>query len=336
MVNILEVNPSSSHASSFYRARLPLARLQQQYPQEIALYPYHNGPVGWDFMILFSLVFIQRPYSTHHMNVIKAAKKHRLPVWLDYDDLLSSIPTSNPACEAYDDKAIQLIGEMCDQADVVTCSTLDLKLNFEERYGITDPNKFVVIPNAWCLDFFPKTPVFRDNKFCLQRGSSTHINDLLEFSEPIIEVMNNNPDWSIDFIGYNPFFITNKLKKSNYTKGMPIDMYLDILPDLDYSICIVPLHDNPFNHSKSNIAFLESTYAGAVCLAPSFMEWQRPGIINYTNKEDFGKKLKAMMDGEYDLKDLHSKAWNYIQSELSLTKVNELRWNVIKRLLKQQ
>ncbi len=148
--------------------------------------------------------------------------------------------------------------------------------------------------------------------------------------------MNNNPDLEIDFMGYNPFFITNKLKKYNYIKGMPIDAYLEILPNLDYSICIVPLHDNPFNHSKSNIAWLESTYAGAVCLAPNFKEWRKPGIINYTDKEDFSVKLQAMINGEYNLAALHKRAWDYIQSELSLTKVNELRWNVIKRLLKQQ
>ncbi len=332
MINILEVIPGpANHATSLYRARLPLARLQKQYPEEIMLYPYNNGNLHWDSVILYDIAFIQRPYNQHHMNVMQAFKRHNLPVWIDYDDLLSDIGRDNPAKNGYKDKEIQMIGELIHLADYVSVSTSDLKENYERRYGVTDLNKIIVIPNAWCFELFPKPPVFRDNKNIMQRGSTTHQKDLMEFSGPIIEVMNNNKDWGLDFIGYDPFFITEKLSNSSYTEGVPIDLYINMLGDFDYSVCIVPLHDSPFNRSKSNIAWQESTYAGAVCLGPDFPEWQRPGIINYTSVEDFGVKLQKIIAGEYDLKALHTQSWNYIKDNLSLSEVNKLRYQILKR-----
>jgi glycosyltransferase involved in cell wall biosynthesis len=334
MINILEVLPAPGDASSFYRGRLPLLRLQQKYPNEIMIYPYHNGSVSWDFITLFDLVFIQRPADKHYYNILAAAKRFGIPVWIDYDDLLCNIPTDNPAHDAYTPENIKKMGEFINDSDVITISTPALKKYLSKKFG--NARKMKVIPNALDKKIFPGKPSFKNSKNILWRGSGTHQNDLMEHSDQIIKCMNDNPKWRIDFMRYNPFFITNKIKNFTYTKKLSLDQYFGVLGRLNHSICIVPLHNCPFNHSKSNIAWIESTYAGAVCLAPNFEEWKRPGIVNYTDPEDFGKKLYAMTTGKYDLKDLHRQSWQYISENLLLENVNNKRYELIMTLYQRQ
>lgn len=329
MINILEVIPNPNDATSFYRGRLPLLRLQKQFPDKIMIHPYHNGTTNWDYILLFDLVFIQRPADVYQFRVLSSAKNMGIPVWVDYDDLLCCIPKDNPAHDAYNSEKIDLIGDFIKYADIVTVSTRALKHYLEQFYKLVEKDKIKVIPNSFDLEIFNKNSVFRRSKNIMWRGSHTHTNDIMEYSDEIISIMTQKKDWRINFYGYNPFFITNKTKNSTYIKSIPIDKYIGILHKLNNSICIVPLHDNAFNHSKSNIAWQEATYAGAVCLAPNWEEWNKPGIINYENKADFKIKLKAMIKGEYDLKRMHQKSWQFICNNLNLQKVNKLREEII-------
>lgn len=328
MINLLEVLPSSNDATSLYRGRLPLLRLQKQYPDKLMLFPHHSGsPTTWDYLLLFDMVYMQRPGIERELKLLLAAKRLNIPVIVDYDDLLCGIPADNPACDSYGPEELNIIGEVIQNADIVTLSTNGLKTHLSKKYG--NAHKMKVIPNALCLDTFRSTPVFRKSKNILWRGSHTHINDLMEYTPEIIEVMNQNKKWEIDFMGYDPFFITSQISNCGYEPRMTIDKYMGILDKLNYSICIVPLVDIPFNRSKSNIAWIESTYAGAVCLAPDWEEWQKPGVITYKNKADFASKLKAMISGEYDLSRLHKKSWQYISTHLSLENVNKSRLEII-------
>jgi hypothetical protein len=327
MINLLEVIPKTNDAMSFYRGRLPLLRLQKQFHDQISLYPYHNGAPTWDYMLLFDCVFMQRPYNSHHYEVLKSAKRNNLKIWVDYDDLLCGIPTDNPAKDAYGPEEIKMIGDFIRNADVVTVSTADLKKYLAKKYGYA--GKMKVIPNALDTGVFHQQPKFKNSKNILWRGSGTHQNDLMEFADPIIDCLNKNEKWRIDFMGYNPFFITNKIKNHTYTRKLSLDKYIDLLPRLNHSICIVPLHECPFNRSKSNIAWIESTYAGAVCLAPDWEEWQKPGVVTYKDKADFHAKLKAMISGKYPLKKLHQQSWQYISENLTLDKVNKLRYELM-------
>ena len=123
MINILECVPNTNDPTSFYRGRLPLLRLQKQYPEKIMLHPYHNGSVNWDYILLFDLVFLQRPADAHYFNILRAAKQFGIPVWIDYDDLLCDIPKDNPACDNYTKDKIEMIGDFIKFSDVVTVST---------------------------------------------------------------------------------------------------------------------------------------------------------------------------------------------------------------------
>jgi hypothetical protein len=113
-------------------------------------------------------------------------------------------------------------------------------------------------------------------------------------------------------------------------------MYMDAFARLGPWLHIVPLANNGFNRSKSNLAWLEATAAGAVVLAPALEEWQRPGIVNYKDASDFGNKLSRLMD-EFNAPGCHpnvtlSRA--YIRENLSLRCLNAQRWEILNELWK--
>ncbi len=99
------------------------------------------------------------------------------------------------------------------------------------------------------------------------------------------------------------------------------------------SAMIFPLHEHPFNRCKSNIAWLEATFAGAACIAPDWAEWRHPGVLNYTDEHSFSDQMNSVMRGDVDVEDLARTSWAYIQDNLTLEKVNKLRWQVVTSLL---
>ena len=344
MIKILEVNPNTNDAMSFYRGRGPLSELQKKYSDKINV-----GSVGaqiiqtWDFLSVFHMVFILRPFGEEHRNLMRTCKQFGIPVWIDYDDLLTDVPIDNPAWMSYgNDGARKIIKEIMELCTVCTFSTPFLM----NKMGKDILHKSHVVPNAHNKNILRAPAEFAPHKKVMWRGSHTHARDLKEFEGPIREALRtyqkkaepNSGDWNLKMIGMTSMHISDYIDVE-YTPYMEKNTYFRHLSELNASINIVPLSHRPteidFNKSKSNISWIESTYGGAVTLAPDWEEWRRPGIINYKGntpyevKVDFHKKLTAMIDGEYDLKSLHQQSWQYIQDNLTLEQTNEDRYKII-------
>ncbi len=336
MINILEVDPSSNSAMSLYRGRGPLIRLQKKYRGQIQFHPGGSNPsVEWDHLNIFDLVFIMRPTDDQHLNLIKACNNFNIPVWVDYDDLLTEIPIDNPAYLVHQnsEKYKATIDEIMRRSTFATFSTPTL-MNI---MGKNHLKKSTVIPNALDLEMFNQPKLIGLSNTILWRGGTTHIRDISEFQGPIREVLRNS-GWILECMGgHNPMAITDYID-AIYTPYMGKANYFRYLSNMNSKISIVPLSHREqeinFGKSKSNIAWIESTYAGCAVLAPNWPEWQRPGIVNYTDKQDFYKKLNSMMNGEYDLESLRIQSWNFIRQELNLQKTNLIRYELIKQHLK--
>jgi hypothetical protein len=110
-------------------------------------------------------------------------------------------------------------------------------------------------------------------------------------------------------------------------------MFFLTMAQINAAIQIVTLSDSPFNRSKSNIAYLESSMCGSVCLTPDFQEWLQPGCINYTSTTDFEAKLNTLI--EDNNRGAHClQAQEHIRSNLLLSKINKLRIESIDSLIK--
>ena len=281
-MNLAVLSPNPNDATSFYRAMGPLSSLMKSgFLDDLTV--LDERTVSWWNIKHADVLLMQRPASPHHVAIARLACDMSIPLWVDYDDFLWEVPPSNPAHLLYNEKAQTCMNEICRMANVVTVSTDYLKSM------IFDVNPDIrVIPNVW-----DPSLVAKDSKRLLRhnprggfmwRGSSTHQQDLYDVQPQIMRAMQEIP-WGWTFCGMRPWFIFSAAKTVGgvpvYQEPLDIIQYFRWLSDVKPDCMVVPLHDDSFNRSKSNIAYLEGIAAGAITVAPDFEEWRRPGIINY-------------------------------------------------------
>lgn len=293
-----------------------------------------TSQVDWRSLSAVNAVFMQRPYDKSHFEIASLAKLYNRPVWIDYDDDLFSVPPDNPTFQNYGrDEVKNNIRKLCRIADVVTVSTNFLKQKLSEFN-----TNVITVPNAFDEKSFNRiAPTVPRPKIINWRGSKTHQRDVFGVALEIIQLAHRYPSWTWNFIGDNLWFLTEKMPRDRTICIAPIDLinYFAFAQKLSPSIQIVPLADSPFNRSKSNIAWMEGVYAGSQTLAPDWEEWRKPGCVNYTDSKDFGSKLEKMMlkfENGSDYKLENQEAWDYIQNNLTLTKTNQTRMEILTKL----
>jgi hypothetical protein len=324
-IGVHAANPDDS--CSYYRSWGPFGKLRQLAPY-IEVQPIATS--GWSEVSKSDIIFLQRPFDKSQLAPIKTANQWNIPVWVDYDDDFTNIPRDNPNWSTFNDPATQKIfQECCQRASVVTVTTEALK------EALKDLNKnILVIPNVH-NDYVlgPCTPTGKRAQVIAWRGSNTHQNDLLQYRDEIKALATEFPDFEWHFFGYYPFFLTEKMKHQ-FHRMTGIMSFFQSFKAISPAISIVPLADNPFNRSKSSIAWLESTYVGSMTVAPDFDGWKQPGVFNYSDRETFHQQMRkaiASVTGEVNEPTL--KSAEYIRNSLSLSKMNTIRLALIQALL---
>jgi hypothetical protein len=319
--------PNELDATSFYRGMGPMGLLKKQMGDIIINL---MRDVNWSYLSMVDMVFLQRPCLPAHLTIVKYAKRLGIPVWVDFDDALFHVPNWNPFHSVYSQPdRMKATAEIIATADVVSVSTPHLAGLYQEL------NKnIVVIPNAFNDEFFKYEPPSPEKKKLIcWRGSQTHREDLNIASEAVTDLAVKYPEVTWMFIGDNPWFTSYMPDKSAIVVPAldPIE-YFEFIKKTAPTIQIAPLVDNDFNRAKSNIAWLEATYSGAVTLAPNWGEWYRPGITNYTDRADFKVKLEGLICGA-NFNSLQAASWLYIKNELMLSNVNQKRIDIINQYL---
>ncbi len=316
----------STDACSYYRSLGPLGRMRQLGLIDLTI----SSEIDWTRISQVDLVFIQRPDQEWHRSLIKLARKWSVPVWVDLDDNMFSVPNDNPAAPyLMNSKTQGIIKECLSMASVISSSTEHLSGVLKDK-GYSSK----VIPNA--LDPRFKIPTHKEqSKTILWRGSPTHDRDLSTYGDAIIKAAQANPGWRWHFQGYNPWRITEPLStygEVTWALSKQIEDYMEFIADLKPAIMIVPLHESEFNRSKSNIAWIEGTYAGAATLAPNWPEWDKPGVYPYNDSRSFADRLKQMMGHGHIAANYIST--EYIQEHLMLDHVNKQRLDLIMEAVK--
>ncbi len=233
-------------------------------------------------------------------------------------------------------------------ADVVTVTTEHLAQSLvklmhtfpDKPVFIKDPSKIVVVPNAYDPELMPDItqPRRKRNRLVVWRGSDSHAKDLHLFAGEIANTARLYPDWNYEFIG-EPFWLAmEEIKKFANPNSLAITAPQDPVTFFRYmhaqtpEIVVVPLEDISFNHSKSNIAWIEATAAGAVTLAPDWPEWRRPGVINYSDIATFGMRFREVLQGKYDTETMWRQSRDFIKDNLSIFDVNKMRHALVERL----
>jgi hypothetical protein len=327
LAKILVISPIPHDPVSSWRALGPLTALKDKF--EIVYIPEGVTP-NWVDISLHDLIFMHRPFTPKHLETMILVKEMNKPIVLDLDDDLSCVTPDNPVAGTYNQPAIQESYRKCLQLADHTMVTTN---HLAEQLRPFSKN-ISVVPNAWDERFIP---IYEKNKIyknVLWRGSTSHVADLMSHLAPIKENAAQHDDWRWHIYGDRPWFLQEALPAATFHGGRSWYSYHKNLGLLRPDLIFVPLKDNKFNKSKSNIAWLEGTMAGAAALVPDWEAWSVPGATRYKDVDDFQEKLDMLLTSPKQLLKLRNESLEYIKTNLNLTIVNKQREEIFRSLIK--
>ena len=105
----------------------------------------------------------------------------------------------------------------------------------------------------------------------------------------------------------------------DYYQGryVPYQVYASTLHQAD--IALLPLHDNEFNRTKSDLKFIESAGHGAVVLASPLVYEEtvrdgRTGFL-YRNPQEFADRLALLVEDRERRLEVAAAAYEYVKKE---------------------
>jgi hypothetical protein len=327
--NLAVICPSSTDATSFYRGYGVMGHLRRICPQ---LNIVQLSEINWATLTMVDAMFMQRPFTDGHLLMAKLTKRQGIPLWVDFDDALLFVPEANPTAKMYGDPRIRKnVAEIAAMADVMTVTT-------EHLAELMRPlcKDVRVIPNAFPDHLIAEFPPVAEpplNRLVMWRGSNTHRADLNLVAKQIVDASHKHRDWTWLFCGEAPWF-TDFMPRDAVTIAPPVDIleYFDLIAKCRPSLMLVPLVDDDFNRAKSNIAWLEGTYAGAAVLASHLPEFQRDGATTFRDATEFADNLSALLTSP-SLPALRQRSLNEMRDRWVLTKVNKQRADVVAEIM---
>lgn len=300
--------------SEFYRSSGVLPYIEHP---DLTITKSTETNISWSTILHYDTIIIERPSSLQSLNLIKLAREMGIKVISDFDDDCLHIDNLNPMYETYVQEKQNVI-ECIALSDEVWVSTEAIKSAFK----LYNRNIWVV-PNAHNNYLFPvkDKKEFTYNKKAMWRGGHSHLGDMYDIGVPekIIEMVNGNPDWTFQFIGQRFEFLERRCG-DNYIAmgGASTVQFYKKMHNENPCLFFYPLADTLFNRSKSNIAWIESTYSGAAFFGNMKLpEFDKSGVLPLDDIEYLMKNA--------DLQKYNDISWEYIQENLLLSKVNELR-----------
>lgn len=318
MKKVLYYSLQKDDPTAFYRTSGVLPFINHKYFELIDI--SGTTDFDWQTFIDAEIFILQRPFNAHHVHLINLAKELGLKVITDYDDNLFALDTYNPSYDLYD----------YNRANLKACITLSDEVwvstpSIQQTFSKLNKN-IIVIPNAhndYLFKLEDKKPFNTKTKIAAWRGGASHEADVYEVADDLVKLINSNLDWVFNFFGERFTYMELRCG-NNYNAITPMStiQFYKYLHKMNPNIVFFPLRNTLFNQGKSNIAWLEATYAGAVCFSNmSLNEFNKIGIMPF---EFIDKHIQSQ-----DILDFHNHSWLYIQENLLLSKINELRINSI-------
>lgn len=273
----------------------------------------------------YDICFAHRPVTDDELRALRNGKLSGGKIWVDLDDLLWMIPVSNPSHSHFGPGARENLRKAMEHADVITTSTPELARQIKFEYN----REAIVIPNAWndyALPIQEPAPIVEDEKIrIVYRGSNSHDGDLFAHRDAFREYDNIE----FTFMGAMPWYFYTTYgghMKTVIHEGWQNDIfgYFQRLIALKPHFVVFPLEDNTFNRCKSNIAAIEATIAGAVCIAPRYMpEFEKISGVQYLSPSN--------LEGVFDLFNLPGMMRAPEHFDIQKSKVEELRLSEINK-----
>lgn len=331
MIKILAITPNPQDGTSWYRSGLPLSRLQQT--DDVQVIEYATNAVEWNDIVHFDVLFMQRPHSYGHVRLMNKAIFMGVKVWVDWDDLLWDVPRTNPCSHIYNNEECRgsveaIIRSSATGLVAISVSTMGL---LKEVLAVDSGANVWYVPNALderllMLDDIDIDDVRQERLGW--RGSDTHQFDVAEYKDQLLDI---NLEYPVEYIGMRPW---SDIGEYIHTRPAGLLEYYALLKERRWRAFFVCLEDNRFNRSKSNIAYLEAFFAGAITIAPAWEGWICPGVLTYKNKEEFSMRVEESMHLSAEVrKSLWRAARDYIKRNHVLSVTNKVRMEMLNLLI---
>lgn len=331
--------PFPGGGTDWYRASGPLGHLQRHradlfgggFIRNVGFEFHTIDQVSTSMAAITDMAFFQRPTSAMEVNMMRTFRRLGVPVVVDYDDDYFSVPNDNPSYfDCRDKETIQAVVTALGEATAVIVSTPVLA----QRVLVLFPQqKVFVVRNALDERLYPSLQEPK-TETVMWRGSGSHQRDIYTYKDALQRFALRNDSAHLTFFGYYPWFLD--IPNGKMTVRAPervVTEYQAALLRTAPRFGIVPLLDNEFNRSKSNVAWLELAAAGAITLVPDWPEWQQPGAIQY-NPADFLHQLEWMVQLSPEAQhELRIAQWTAIQERFTLKAVNPLRERIFLAML---
>lgn len=316
--------PNPLDGTSFYRGHYPLSHLREKF-QFNSLGPPPGVPMDYAgieaAMCMHDAIFMQRPFRQEDLIIMSIAKRWGVPIWVDFDDLLTHVPMHNFAYLMYKDFR-QLLPEIVAMADFVTVST-----EFLRDFMVPEAT---VIKNALPASWY--NPHFNCSRNSIAwRGSATHVRDVSLISMPMMKFAADHKEALFHVFGDQPWWMSLMQCDWQWHQPSHVGMFMESFKQTKPRTIVVPLVDDEFNRAKSNIAMLEATMAGTLCIASNLPEFE--GSLLFKDAESFGKIMEVTYLSDSECKEAY--AYQYAQSmKHTLEEENKKRLRILEELVK--
>jgi glycosyltransferase involved in cell wall biosynthesis len=258
-------------------------------------------------------VFHRAPSETLVFHIDNLKKMGKKIAW-QIDDDLWNIPSW---METTENKFLWGLDKVIELSDYLWVSTeyLAKKINL--------PEKTRILPNLVDYNLFNiKRELNKDLIRILWCGGISHQKDMEVFLEAMHAIIKEDKRVQFVFWGdihnslleYERTYGTLKAtcnKKVEYGESicyldpLPFRSYYNMLQQIRPHIALLPLVDCEFNHSKSNLKYLEMTMSGAVCVASKVtpylcIEHKKDGILVENTLDDWYYGITDLIK-EYEL-----------------------------------
>lgn len=262
----------------YVRMILPMRELQKDPRFKVTIF---DNTLSKKELSKFDWRTVAQEYDILYINYLTLAwdfaligmlfRKYGKKIVFDIDDLIWEIQKDNSSYETYkpgsDGRAV--VTDIVNEVDYVTVTNNYLK-NALISYTKKTHDKVKVVPNYIDLDLYKwrAKPIKKSTVRIGYFGSSSHFNDLGDrnFIDGLDRIMKEYPNVEILTVGamlasfkrrYGMRYFNDFGHQNIYTW---VGMMKDKLKDVD--IWAVPLVENTYTRSKSNIKFLEMSSTG--------------------------------------------------------------------------
>jgi hypothetical protein len=313
-MNILIIENPVANAVTYWRFLRPLGEMQRQFPGRFNIRTTRKLDAA---DLFYTDVFLlSRPNDVETLNMVKRIRDAgRSKIIMDIDDAITNVPVHHTHSAYFNNRA-HIAREIFGLVDHFWVSTEQL------LYECDCLGRGEIIPNAVLPGDLPKEPA-PDRGVWMWRGRDVQKEDV--YLSNAVEWYEANKYKAKEWVFWGCLPSLNhagNVKLWEYEDD--VQKYFATLKKQPFNGVWKPLVDNQFNDAKSNIAWIEATMSGGVC------------VTNYAGKTSWEGAMLEMPESYDHAVVRWELSCEYIKRDFNLETTARQRAESLERVLNNQ